>query len=166
MTIERKTSANNNGYPATIYGTVESTEIGKLGSRVGGSGLQKEYTVEVEVRLGDDIAATEYGNKMLSRLPTGYKVESSIFYPAVTFGGALNVGVALEADGTGADADALVAIAAGATVGVPVAKTLAAPLDAVLVADHIHTIDTSGVTGAPVAGDTLGALQVKLVYAA
>lgn len=158
MAIERKTAANNNGFPSTIYGGVDSADIGKLGSRVGGSGYQQEYTVEIEVEAGKPVLAADYADLMKNRLPEGYLVEASTFYCDETFDATVNVGVVQEADGAGAVAAALFT-AVSPVAGTATPGVLLAPLDTILTQNYVHTIDV----GAATAGK--GRLVVKMVLA-
>lgn len=143
MGIESKNTGDNNSYPATVYGTTIVGEAAMYGARMGNPSTGK-YSVEYIVKAGDSVAATDYLNKMLQTLPTGYIVTGSKVYATETFDVAISIGVAESEDGSNAVAAAV--YTGTPTVGTSETGTLLSPLTEVLTTNYFVTIDTSTAT--------------------
>lgn len=143
MPIERKTAANNNGYPATVYGPTTKDEGGKFGAKIGNPSLGK-YTAEYVVSAGDLVSASDFDDNMNALLPAGYVATASRVYASETFDGVITVGVGPVGGGAGSVAAAI--YTGTPTVGTQEAGVLLAPLDEVLTQDYFAVVNATAAT--------------------
>ena len=150
MSFERLDNGGNNKFPLTNYGSSDVKELAKYGAALG-TDTQGVKKIEMIVRVGDDVAATEYDSSIVSVLPKGHVVTSAMTYSSTDMVGTINVGIADKADGTNADADALVQTATVLVAGEAVAGTLAAGVDGTILADDkMVTLDSANLTAGEV----------------
>jgi hypothetical protein len=112
MGVERKDSANNLGYPNTVYGPVDSGALASKGSATGtGHGQVNEYKAEYEFDFADlPSSFTSETDKSLTTIPSGAVLKSAdiLVTSAISGGTDFIVGVS-QPDGSVIDADGILA---------------------------------------------------------
>lgn len=146
MSVERKTAANNNGYPTTVYGTTKVNDLAKKGAAVADSGSKQEYVAEWVFDV-TDLPAQSESDPSVYAFPVGAVPTRADLKVVEALSGGTSVDVGLaQPDGTAIDADGLVAAFAGTAAGT-YAKGAGALLDTVLSAKGQLDVTTDHTAG-------------------
>jgi hypothetical protein len=117
MSAERKTAANNNGYPTTVYGAPSVGALGKKGAAVADDGSKHQYVAEYVIDV-TDLPATSADDPSVYTFPAGAvptRVDVTVL-ETMAGGAGVDVGLSTPA-GVVYDADGLVDGFAGTAVG-------------------------------------------------
>lgn len=152
MSFERYDNGGNNKFPLTNYGSSSIQELSQYGAALG-TDTQDVHKVELVIKGGQVVAATEFDSSMVTVIPAGAKVVSVTADASATMDGVVSVGIANKADGTG---DVAAALYTGTpTVGTSEDGILLTPADEVLTQDKFITVANAA---------TEGKVKVVVVY--
>ena len=118
MPLERKAQdANNNGYPAQVYGVLGQYEKSAQGTMVAGATEKNTYEIEYTFDFADlPSSFTSTDLSVLTTIPSNAYIESCDVKVLSTISGGTNYDIGLsQPDGTVIDANGLVAAATGTT---------------------------------------------------
>lgn len=120
MSYERKSAANNLGYPSTAYGGASAGEVKAKGASLASAGHKDTYEVVYEIDFSDGTKqpTTSADDNQIVTLPAYSVIKSVDVKVLSTVSGGTNFNLGLsQPNGTVIDADGLVAAATATAVG-------------------------------------------------
>ena len=120
MSFERKTAANNNGYPSTAYNGSKASDVNAKGLELGSTGGKDTYELVYYIDFADADAQpkTSADDKQIATIPAGAAIKSASVQVLSTISGGTNFALGLsQPSGTVIDADGILAASTATAAG-------------------------------------------------